>query len=161
MIYLIIAFYFFISEYIIYKYITKIVTYSKNEKYSRYKIEHLIFENDFIYFMQIINSAIIVGLILIKSNYAVIKTNLNCNKTILHLIVVIVLILLAVVQYVLIYKINDNYFLLSLVSSILLLLIGAIICEIFILVLDILFDVIKIQSYFDNIYYEYRYIGRG
>ena len=74
MIYLIIAFYFFISEYLLYKYNNKIGFKYNNTQH----VKRRILNNEITNFTHTINSFIIVGILFVKLNGQ--KSNINYSE---------------------------------------------------------------------------------
>lgn len=136
MIYLIIVFYFFISEYIVYKYTNKL-----GFKYNNTNKQHMkkyILTNEIANFTHIVNSFIIVGILFVNLNSQ--KNNISYSEILFNLLLIIVWILIIAMLYILLYKIHiDNYFIESLYESILIMVCIALIFQIAIFIYYLMF----------------------
>jgi len=134
MIYLIIAFYFFISEYLVYRYINKLGFKYNNAQH----VKKRIFNNEIVNFIHIINSFIIVGILFTNLNSQ--KTNINYSEVLFNLLLILVWIIIIAMLYILLYKIHiDNYFIESLYENILIMVCIALIFQIAILIYYLMF----------------------
>ena len=125
MIYLIIAFYFFISEYLLYKYNNKIGFKCNNTQH----VERRILNNEITNFTHTINSFIIVGILFVNLNSQ--KTNINYSEILFNLLLIVVWVVIILMLYILLYKIHiDNYFIESLYENILIMVCTALIFQI-------------------------------
>ena len=125
MIYLIIAFYFFISEYLIYKYTNKLGFKYNNTQH----VKRRILNNEIANFTHIVNSFIIVGILFVNLNSQ--KTNINYSEILFNLLLIVVWVVIILMLYILLYKIHiDNYFIESLYENILIMVCTALIFQI-------------------------------
>lgn len=137
MIYLIIGFYFFISEYLIYKYINKLNGFKYNNT-NKQCMKKRILNNEIVNFIHIINSFIIVGILFTNLNSQ--KNNISYSEILFNLLLIIVWILIIAMLYMLLYKIHiDNYFIESLYESILIMVCVALIFQIAIFIYYLMF----------------------
>lgn len=134
MIYLIISFYFFISEYLLYKYTNKL-----GFKYnSTQHVKQRILNNEIANFIHIINSFIIVGILFVNLNSQ--KTNINYSEILFNLLLILVWIIIIAMLYILLYKINiDNYLIELFFESMLIMVCIALIFQIVILIYSLMF----------------------
>lgn len=138
MIYLIIAFYFFISEYLLYKYNNKIGFKYNNTQH----VKKRILNNEIVNFTHTINSFIIVGILFVKLNSQ--KTNINYSEILFNLLLIVVWILIIAMLYILLYKIHIyNYFIESLFESILIMVCTALFFQIAIFIHSLMFFMCK------------------
>ena len=125
MIYLFIAFYFFISEYLLYKYNNKIGFKYNNTQH----VKRRILNNEITNFTHIVNSFIIVGILFVNLNSQ--KTNINYSEILFNLLLIVVWVVIILMLYILLYKIHiDNYFIESLYENILIMVCTALIFQI-------------------------------
>lgn len=137
MIYLIIAFYFFISEYLIYKYTNKLNKFKYNN-INKQRVKQRILNNVIVNFIRIINSFIIVGILFV--NLIRQKSNINYSEILFNLFLIIIWILIIAIFYILLYKIHiDNYFIESFFESMLIMVCTALIFQIAIFIYYLMF----------------------